>query len=94
MKKKTFTSERVSKGVMVGLSRAVKKKKSSSFWGGDGGAKCPPFPGKEGRNSRRKKIMRVYLSRANRDPRGSFYPDLSSLVRMVRRFRGGEGESR
>lgn len=57
MKKKTFTSERVSKGVMVGLSRAVKKKKSSSFWGGDGDAKCPPFPGKrrwkEGRNGRK-----------------------------------------
>lgn len=81
---------------MVGLSRAVKKKKVLLLLGRGWGCEMPPLSRKTEMKGgeKRKKIMRVFLSRANRDPRGSFYPDLSSLVRMVRRFRGGEGESR
>lgn len=48
MKKKTFTSERVSKGVMVGLSRAVKKKKVLLLLGRGWGCEMPPLSRKGG----------------------------------------------
>lgn len=48
MKKKTFTSERVSKGVMVGLSRAVKKKSPPPSGEGMGVRNAPPFPERRG----------------------------------------------
>lgn len=71
MKKKTFTSERVSKGVMVGLSRAVKKKSPPPSGEGMGMRNAPPFPenGDERRGETEENHARIPFASKQRSAR-------------------------